>query len=155
MRILHGEAGGLSPADRAAAIPTCRANCLGAMSQLLAAPALPLLDSSLAGARTRVGKAAEAGTLGNPGIFSPMLARDIALLWSHPAVRALAKGPVQLPDSGPYFLERAEHLAGSGYCPSDEDILRARSLTSGIVVVPFQVTNHPLLPPASTARPRS
>jgi len=67
-----------------------------------------------------------------------MLARDIALLWSHPAVRALAAEEVDLGDSAPYFLDSAERLAEPGFLPTDEDILRARSLTTGIVVVPFQ-----------------
>ena len=45
----------------------------------------------------------------------------------------------QLGDSGPYFLSHAQRLAAADYRPSDEDILRARSVTHGIVVVPFQV----------------
>ena len=45
----------------------------------------------------------------------------------------------QLGDSGPYFLSHAQRLAAPDYRPSDEDILRARSVTHGIVVVPFQV----------------
>lgn len=45
----------------------------------------------------------------------------------------------QLADSGPYFLSHATRLAEEDYLPTDEDILRARSVTSGIVVFPFQV----------------
>jgi len=136
MRILHGDQG-LTPADRQAAISTCRSNCLDSMALLLSSPQMPMLDSGLAGARTRIGKAAEVGAA-SPGLFSPLLARDIALLWSHPAVEALAEKEVDLGDSAPYFLDSAERLAQPGFLPSDEDILRARSLTTGIVVVPFQ-----------------
>jgi hypothetical protein len=46
---------------------------------------------------------------------------------------------VQLCDSAPYFLTNALRLAAPDYLPTDEDILRARTITSGIVVVPFQV----------------
>jgi len=138
MRILHQERG-LTTADRQAALPTCRSNCLDSMASLLSSPlAAPLLDSCFAGARARVGKAAEAGAV-VPGVFTPLLARDIALLWSHPEVRALAdSADLQLSDSAPYFLEHAERLADFFYLPTDEDILRARSITTGIVVVPFQ-----------------
>ena len=156
MRILHQERG-LTTADRQAALPTCRykilhsimfimvlrSNCLDSMASLLSSPlAAPLLDSCFAGARARVGKAAEAGAV-VPGVFTPLLARDIALLWSHPEVRALAdSADLQLSDSAPYFLEHAERLADFFYLPTDEDILRARSITTGIVVVPFQVQLH-------------
>jgi len=136
MRILHADQG-LTPADRQASISTCRSNCLDSMALLLCSPHMPMLDSGLAGARTRIGKAAEVGAA-SPGVFNLMLARDIALLWSHPSVRALAAEEVHLGDSAPYFLDSAERLAEPGFLPTDEDILRARSLTTGIVVVPFQ-----------------
>jgi len=123
MRILHADQG-LTPADRQASISTCRSNCLDSMALLLCSPHMPMLDSGLAGARTRIGKAAEVGAA-SPGVFNPMLARDIALLWSHPAVRALAAEEVHLGDSAPYFLDSAERLAEPGFLPTDEDILRS------------------------------
>ena len=141
MRILHGSPEqsepGLSVAERVAAISTCRANCLDSMAQLLQSPTCPVLGTGLAGARARVVKAAEVGAATH-GVFGPLLARDLALLWSHPEVRALVGAAVQLGDSAPYFLDQAERLAEPSFLPSDEDVLRARSITSGIVVVPFQ-----------------
>ena len=42
-------------------------------------------------------------------------------------------------DSAPYFLAQVDAIAAEDYSPTDQDIVRARSMTTGIVVVPFQV----------------
>jgi len=144
MRILHGslEPGGetgLSVQDRQASVSTCRANCLDSMAALLSHPRVPALDPGLSGAVTRVSKAAEAGAA-ITGVFSPQLAQDIAQLWSVPELRELARTMVELADTAPYFLTHAQRLAETSFLPTDEDILRARSITSGIVVVPFQTS---------------
>ena len=68
------------------------------------------------------------------------MAKDIALLWDHPTTKKVVerKHEFQFLDSAPYFLSKAEKLVGDDYLPSDDDVLRARSMTTGIVTFPFE-----------------
>ena len=45
----------------------------------------------------------------------------------------------QLLDSAPYFLKKAEAIGAMDYLPTDDDVLRARSQTTGVVTVDFTV----------------
>ena len=46
----------------------------------------------------------------------------------------------QLPDSAPYFLKKAATIGEADYLPSDEDVLRARSQTTGVNSMDFMVS---------------
>eukprot|EP00092_Neocalanus_flemingeri_P037524 GFUD01040858.1.p1 GENE.GFUD01040858.1~~GFUD01040858.1.p1 ORF type:complete len:365 (-),score=98.47 GFUD01040858.1:158-1252(-) len=151
MKILHGTdsssqsgtgAGtpGLTQADRVAAVDTCRSNAVDSMGVLLSACSRLgySLGSGLEDARVRVIKATESGCGG--GVYTSQLAQDIAALWGDVSLQkvVIRGNEFQLCDSAPYFLTHATRLATPDYLPTDEDILRARSVTSGIVVVSFQ-----------------
>jgi len=151
MKILHGsDAGsqtgtsptkpGLTQADRLAAVETCRSNALESMAVLLSACSRLgiMLGLELEDATVRVIKATESGCGGR--VYTPELAQDISTLWEDRRLqKVVTRGnEFQLCDSAPYFLTHATRLATPDYIPTDEDILRARSMTSGIVVVPFQ-----------------
>jgi len=101
-----------------------------------------VLPPHLQESQLRVIKAAESGSGGN--LYTSQLAWDIKNLWADLTVRAMAErgSQFQLADSGPYFLCEATRLAEPDYLPTDEDILRARSVTSGIVVFPFQTKDR-------------
>ena len=45
----------------------------------------------------------------------------------------------QLLDSAPYFLKKAVTIGAEEYLPTDDDVLRARSQTTGVVTVDFTV----------------
>ena len=45
----------------------------------------------------------------------------------------------QLLDSAPYFLKKAVTIGAADYLPTDDDVLRARSQTTGVVTVDFTV----------------
>ena len=155
MKILHGLDGGsdtgLTEADRKLHVSTCRRNVLDSIVIILSAHAHGL-PSHLSEAALRVMKAAESVGCGQSDgdhgdtvdqdvglVYTEALAEDVANLWSEVEIQTLASSLHQLYDSAPYFLGQAERLAAYDYIPTDEDILRARSVTSGIVVVPFQV----------------
>jgi GTPase SAR1 family protein len=65
-------------------------------------------------------------------------------LWKDPAIlRAYEnRSKFQLPDSAFYYFERLDVIAAPGYIPSEQDILRSRVKTSGIVVNDFQVEGN-------------
>ena len=50
-----------------------------------------------------------------------------------------ARGSAQLNDSTIYFWERATEICSSDYMPSEQDVLRARVRTTGIVQQNFQI----------------
>ena len=158
MKILHGLDGGsdtgLTEADRKLHVSTCRRNVLDSIVIILSAYAHSL-PSHLSEAALRVMKAAESVGCGQSDgdhgdtvdqdvglVYTEALAEDVANLWSEVEIQTLASSLHQLYDSAPYFLGQAERLAAYDYIPTDEDILRARSVTSGIVVVPFQVSYY-------------
>ena len=66
----------------------------------------------------------------------------MAVLWDHPITKEVVarKHEFQFLDSAPYFLSKAEKLVGDDYLPSDDDVLRARSMTTGIVTFPFEAS---------------
>ena len=72
--------------------------------------------------------------------YTEQVAKDVALLWDHPTTKKVVerKHEFQFLDSAPYFLSKAEKLVGDDYLPSDDDVLRARSMTTGIVTFPFE-----------------
>ena len=69
------------------------------------------------------------------------IASDIKLLWEHPVTKECLKkkNEFQFLDSAPYFLDKASEISSPDYKPSDEDVLRARSQTTGIITFKFQV----------------
>lgn len=62
-------------------------------------------------------------------------------LWSDQGVqKAYARRrEFELPDSARYYLDDVNRLASKDYCPSDQDILRVRIPTTGIVEYPFEM----------------
>lgn len=65
-------------------------------------------------------------------------------LWKDPGIlRAYDnRSKFQLPDSAFYYFERLDAIAAPGYIPSEQDILRSRVKTSGIVVNDFLVEGN-------------
>ncbi|SCV73392.1 BQ2448_7318 [Microbotryum intermedium] len=80
------------------------------------------------------------------GYLDPSIARAIETLWCHPAVQqVVALGPeYQLNDSAPYFFDAIERIGSAGFVPTDQDILRTRVRSTGIVEERFAVRGYQL-----------
>jgi guanine nucleotide-binding protein subunit alpha len=65
-------------------------------------------------------------------------------LWQDPAILVAYenRSKFQLPDSANYFFDRLDAIAEVNYLPTDQDILRTRVKTSGIVVSDFLVEGN-------------
>jgi guanine nucleotide-binding protein G(i) subunit alpha len=65
-------------------------------------------------------------------------------LWADPCVRNAYehRSQFQLPDSANYFFDRLDAIAEAGYIPTEQDILRTRVKSSGIVVNDFLVDGN-------------
>lgn len=73
------------------------------------------------------------------GIIEPEIATKILQIFNDPGIQICLKNSnlFQFPDSGKYFIEKAEEIAQDEYIPSQEDVLRSRVRTTGIVETEF------------------
>jgi len=71
----------------------------------------------------------------------PEVIPDIMALWRDPGVQATfeKRSQFQLMDSAQYFLDRFEVIAAANYIPSEQDVLRTRVRTTGIVENNFEI----------------
>jgi len=153
MKIIEGvkkegnEEKGLTEQDRKDQIDVIKHNVIDSIEALLDAAEtfeLQYEDAEAVAARERVLAVIELGASQYSGQYTADLARDISLLWQHNTTQATVKrkNEFQFLDSAPYFLKKAETFCASEYLPSDEDVLRARSITTGIVTLPFEVSTN-------------
>jgi len=72
------------------------------------------------------------------------LARHILNVWNDSGVQATfaQRTKFQLTDSTAYFMERLKEIAGEGFVPTQQDVLRSRVRTTGIVENEFEIENH-------------
>jgi len=72
------------------------------------------------------------------------LGADVKRLWAEQAILKAytRRSSFQLPDSASYFFDNVERVARKDFVPSNDDILRARVRTTGIVENSFVVENN-------------
>ncbi|GAM18986.1 hypothetical protein SAMD00019534_021610 [Acytostelium subglobosum LB1] len=75
------------------------------------------------------------------GVITPDLARDIKNLWSDPGIQTAfsRSSEFQLNDSAAYYFDAIERISKPDYLPSEGDVLRSRTKTTGIIETEFQV----------------
>lgn len=73
-------------------------------------------------------------------VFTQELARDVAALWlDHGIQRTFAeKSNYQLNDSAEYYFNHLDRIGAQGYVPTEQDVLRSRVKTTGIVETGFE-----------------
>jgi len=138
---------GFSTEDRKQNIHHIRNNAIDGMLSLLGAAAtLKNLQTGLEGdqvlkAKKTMEDVAEMG--GGGERYTAEVSSAVALLWKQDVIQECVKRKHEFTmlDSAPYFLVQAETIGSEDYLPTDQDIVRARTMTTGIVVVPFQIKN--------------
>jgi len=72
------------------------------------------------------------------------IAAAVETLWADKGIKATydARSSFQLTDSCSYFFEKAHDCAKSNYMPSDQDVLRSRVRTTGIVENEFVIEGN-------------
>lgn len=75
------------------------------------------------------------------GPLSPELVKDIKTLWTDAGIQeAFARSAeFQLIDSAQYYFDNIDRLAAADYAPNDQDVLRSRAKTTGIIEIEFEV----------------
>jgi len=77
----------------------------------------------------------------NGGELTPTLAADIKQLWADPGIKkAFSRSSAfQLNDSAGYYFDRLDKLVRPDYIPDEQDVLRSRAKTTGIIETEFDV----------------
>jgi len=83
-------------------------------------------------------------TLKEDAAIDSNLAQVIYSLWQDPGIQTTYehKSGFQITDSGKYFLDRIFVISASGYIPTEQDILRTRVRTTGIVENAFEIDGN-------------
>lgn len=73
-----------------------------------------------------------------------VVAGHIKKVWADPGIQNTFenRAKFQLPDSGNYFFDRIDEIAKPDYLPSQQDILRSRVRTTGIVETEFVIESN-------------
>jgi len=76
--------------------------------------------------------------------IDPVLGQHIANLWADEGIqRTYAnRAKFQLTDSSQYFFDKIKEVSAENYLPSQQDVLRSRVRTTGIVENEFEIDNN-------------
>lgn len=74
-------------------------------------------------------------------VVTPQLADDIANLWQDPAIKQTfaRSSEYQLNDSTQYYFDNINRIGQVNYTPSEQDVLRSRVKTTGVLETVFDV----------------
>jgi len=72
------------------------------------------------------------------------VAQHIKNLWADEGIMAAfdRRAEYQLPDSAAYFFDRIDDIAQADYIPTEQDVLRSRVRTTGIVETEFEIGDN-------------
>jgi guanine nucleotide-binding protein G(i) subunit alpha len=75
------------------------------------------------------------------GDITQKIADDITALWKNKAIQTVyqRRSEFQLNDSAQYYIEAVQRLAKPDYVPDEQDVLRSRVTTTGIIETVFEV----------------
>jgi len=77
-------------------------------------------------------------------VWNETLAKDIDKLWNDNGIRKTfeRRNEFQLDDSAPYYFNDLARISAADYLPSEQDVLRSRVKTTGIVETEFKLNNQ-------------
>lgn len=75
------------------------------------------------------------------GTLTAQMADDIKRLWADKGVQAMyeRRAEYQLNDSTQYYFDAIDRIARDDYVPTEQDVLRSRAKTTGIIETEFEV----------------
>ena len=76
--------------------------------------------------------------------IDPKLGEHLKALWNDPGIQETYdnRSHYQLTDSTKYFLDRLDEICEEGYIPNEQDVLRSRVRTTGIVENEFEIDGN-------------
>lgn len=138
MKIIHGD--GYTPEELSSYKPTVCDNLVHSMRAVLEAMGALRIDLGDQGNRVHVKALLNFVELGAAGELSAELSAAISALWADSGVQACFKrsNEYQLNDSAEYYFNSIARIAAPGYTPTEQDVLRARVRTTGIIETSFR-----------------
>eukprot|EP00051_Salpingoeca_urceolata_P010532 m.128841 g.128841 ORF g.128841 m.128841 type:complete len:354 (+) comp16748_c2_seq1:223-1284(+) len=138
MKIIHGD--GFSPAELRSYKPTVCDNLVHSIRAVLEAMGALAINLGNSANRIHVKAVLSYIELGAQGGLPADLAAAIKALWQDSGVQECFRraNEYQLNDSAAYYFENIDRIAQPNYIPNQEDVLRARVRTTGIVQTTFQ-----------------
>lgn len=81
------------------------------------------------------------------GEINKTIAKDVAALWKDAGIQNAyeKRNQFQLSDAVPYYLEHIVRIGEEGYIPTEQDVLRSRAKTTGIIETNFEVDGNRFL----------
>lgn len=76
--------------------------------------------------------------------LTPALGAQISALWTDPAIQATyaRRSEFQLNESASYYFGEVKRIADPDYTPTEQDVLRSRSRTTGVIETRFTIQGH-------------
>ncbi|KAL9643502.1 hypothetical protein ABK040_010116 [Willaertia magna] len=73
--------------------------------------------------------------------WTPEIAEDIQQLWNDPGIQKVyeKRNEFQIDDSAPYYFNNLDRIKAPDYKPSEQDVIRSRVKTTGIVEMSFRL----------------
>jgi len=135
MKILFGEQHGFTPQELQAGIKVVYSNVLYNMKVLLQNCEVhsPAHDTDLADEILSLDE--------NTTVIDESLGEKLKSIWTDPGVQETWKNRAdfQVQDALEYFMDRIDSIAQDDYVPNNQDILRSRVRTSGIVEAEYNI----------------
>jgi GTPase SAR1 family protein len=128
---------GYSEKERKEFIGIVASNTIQSMTNIM--EAFEKLETSIPGDLKSL--QAKFDELKGPEKLDEEIGKVIKDMWAHAAVQAIfeRKSEYQLNDSADYYFNKVDTLMAPGYIPSEEDVLRSRVRTTGIVQSDFKI----------------
>lgn len=141
MRIIHGS--GYSEEDKRSYIKLVFQNIYMAMNSMIRAMEALKILYKIDRNETEYAKLIKAVDFENVTTLEEAHVVAIKSLWSDPGIRECydRRREYQLTDSAKYYLESIDRIATKDYLPTEQDVLRVRVPTTGIIEYPFMLEN--------------
>lgn len=141
MRIIHGS--GYSEEDKRGHIKLVFQNIYMAMNSMIRAMEALKIPYKIEKNESEYAKLIKAVDFENVTTLEEPHVIAIKSLWSDPGIRECydRRREYQLTDSAKYYLESMDRIALANYLPTEQDVLRVRVPTTGIIGYPFMLEN--------------
>ncbi|XP_047466177.1 guanine nucleotide-binding protein subunit alpha-11-like isoform X1 [Mugil cephalus] len=140
MRIIHGA--GYSDEDKRGFIRLVYQNIFTSMQSMIRATETLKIPYKYEQNRSNAMLVKEVDIEKISGFDQPYIAA-IKCLWSDPGIQEAydRRREYQLSDSTKYYLSDLDRVTAEGYVPTQQDVLRVRVPTTGIIEYPFDLEN--------------
>eukprot|EP01134_Creolimax_fragrantissima_P000785 CFRG0785T1 len=139
MKIIHG--GGYSTEEKLELVPIIAMNILRSMQALIAAAdnlQIPLEEDSKPHAEYI--KKCDKQIINDLACLGPEFLTSLKHLWESDSIQQTyqRRNRFQLNDSAKYYFEEVDRICQNEYVPTEQDVLRSRAPTTGIIDITFQ-----------------